>query len=117
MTIGSAMSIAVAGLSINQVETGVVAQNIARAGQDGYTAKRVSVFDYQNNAGVVGLRAVVQREFDKTVWGQLLQSTSPNAYLQTQQTHLAQVDQFMGRPPTAGTCRGRSATSMRRCRR
>lgn len=102
MTIGSAMSIAVAGLSINQVETGVVAQNIARAGQDGYTAKRVSVFDYQNNLGVVGLRAVVQREFDRTVWGQLLQSTAPNAYLETQQTHLAQVDQFMGQTTSGG---------------
>ena len=97
MTIGSALSIAVSGMQLNQTETGVVAQNIARAGQAGYTAKRVGTVDYQGLQGVFGLRAVVQRQFDKSVWSQLLQSTSPSSYLETQQTYLSQVDQFMGK--------------------
>ncbi len=97
MTIGSALSIAVAGMQLNQTETGVVAQNIARAGQAGYTAKRVGTIDYQGLQGVFGLRAVVSREFDKTIWSQLLQSSSPNAYLETQQKYLSQLDQSMGK--------------------
>jgi flagellar hook-associated protein FlgK len=43
MSLGSALSIAVAGMQLNQTETGIVAQNIARAGQAGYTAKRVEI--------------------------------------------------------------------------
>lgn len=101
MTIGSALSIAVAGMQMNQTETGVVAQNIARAGQAGYTAKRVGAVEYQGLQGVFGLKAVVRREFDAQIWNQLLQSNSPNAYLETQQSYLSQLDQFMGQT-TAG---------------
>ncbi|MDK9696714.1 MAG: flagellar hook-associated protein FlgK [Siculibacillus sp.] len=96
MTIGSALSIAVAGMQLNQTETGVVAQNIARAGQAGYTAKRVGAVDFQGLQGAFGLKAVVHREFDKQIWSQVLQSTSPTSYLETQQTYLSQLDQFMG---------------------
>lgn len=97
MTIGSALSISVAGMQLNQTETGIVAQNIARAGQPGYTAKRVGTIDYQGLQGVFGLRAVVQRQYDKAIWGQILQSSSPTAYLETQQSYLSQLDQFMGK--------------------
>ena len=97
MTIGSALSLAVAGMQLNQTETGVVAQNIARAGQVGYTAKRVGTVEHQGLQGVFGLRAVVTREFDKTIWSQLLQSSSPTAYLESQQKYLSQLDQFMGK--------------------
>jgi len=97
MTIGSALSIAVAGMQLNQTETGIVAQNIARAGQAGYTAKRVGTIDYQGLQGVFGLRAVVSREFDKSVWSQVLQTSSPTAYLEAQQKYLSQIDQFMGK--------------------
>ncbi len=96
MTIGSALSIAVGGLQLNQTETGIVAQNIARAGEAGYTAKRVSTVDKQNLQGVFGLRAVVNRQFDKSLWSQILQSSSPTSYLETQNTYLSQLDQFMG---------------------
>ncbi len=96
MTIGAALSIAVGGLQLNQTETGIVAQNIARAGQAGYTAKRVGTVDYQGLQGVFGLRAVVSREFDKAVYGQLLQASAPTSYLETQQKYLSQIDQFMG---------------------
>jgi len=96
MTIGSALSIAVGGLQLNQTETGIVAQNIARAGETGYTAKRVSTVDKQNLQGVFGLRAVVNRQFDKSLWSQILQSSSPTSYLETQNTYLSQLDQFMG---------------------
>lgn len=96
MTIGSALSISVAGLKLNQTETSIVAQNIARADQAGYTAKRVGTVDFQGLQGVFGLKAVVSRTFDKTVYSQILQSTAPNAYLETQQKYLSQVDQFMG---------------------
>ena len=97
MTIGSALSIAVSGLQLNQTETGIVAQNIARAGQDGYTAKRVGTVDYQGLQGVYGLRAVVRREFDRSLYAQVLQSSAPTSYLQTQQKYLGQLDQLMGK--------------------
>lgn len=96
MTIGAALSIAVGGLQLNQTETGIVAQNIARAGQAGYTAKRVGTVDYQGLQGVFGLRAVVSREFDKAVYSQVLQASAPTSYLETQQKYLSQIDQFMG---------------------
>lgn len=103
MTIGSAISIAVGGLQLNQTETGIVAQNIARAGEAGYTAKRVSTVDFQGAQGLYGLKGVVQREFDKTIYNQLLQSTSPNSYLDTQQKYLSQLDQSMGQTTGGGT--------------
>lgn len=106
MTIGSALSIAVAGMQLNQTETGIVAQNIARAGQAGYTAKRVGTVDYQGLQGVFGLKAVVNREFDKTIWSQLLQSTSPSAYLDTQSKYLTQIDQYMGKTDAGANISG-----------
>ncbi len=106
MTIGSALSIAVSGLQLNQSETGIVAQNIARAGQAGYTAKRVGTVDYQGLQGVYGLRAVVTREFDRSLYAQVVQSSAPTAYLETQQKYLSQLDQSMGT-----TTRGASVSS------
>ena len=106
MTIGSALSIAVAGMQLNQTETGVVAQNIARSGETGYTAKRVGAVDYQGLQGTFGLRAVVSREFDRTLWSQLLQSTSPDAYLETQRTFLEQLDQSMGKTDAGANIAG-----------
>lgn len=106
MTIGSALSIAVSGMQLNQTETNIVAQNVARAGQQGYTAKRVGTVDYQGLQGVFGLRAVVNRQFDQTVWSQMLQSSSPTAYLSTQQTYLSQLDQFMGKTQNGANVAG-----------
>lgn len=103
MTIASAMSIAVGGLQLNQTETGIVAQNIARAGQAGYTAKRVSTIDLQSQGGLYGLKAVVQREFDQAIYSQILQAAAPTAYLDTQNKYLSQIDQFMGQTTSGAT--------------
>jgi flagellar hook-associated protein FlgK len=103
MTIGSALSISVAGLKLNQTETSIVAQNIARADQAGYTAKRVGTVDFQGLQGVFGLKAVVSRTFDKTVYSQILQSTAPNAYLETDRksTRLNSSHRLTSRMPSS----------------
>ncbi|MEJ1161691.1 flagellar hook-associated protein FlgK [Prosthecomicrobium sp. N25] len=103
MAISTAISIAVAGLGLTQRETDVVAQNIARADQPGYTRKELTIADYVGQSGTIGLRGTVQRHMDYELQRQVIQATPTTAFAETQNRYATRLDQLMGIPGTANS--------------
>ena len=106
MAISTAISIAVSGLALNQKESEVVAGNITRSDQAGYTAKRLSIVDIQGLTGIVGIKTVVQRSMDDEIYKQLIDANADTSYLTTKQSYASQLDQLMGQPNGTGTLTG-----------
>lgn len=106
MSISSAISIAVGGLALNQRETEVVAGNISRADQPGYTAKRLAIVDLEGMQGTVGLKGTVQRTMDDEVYKQLITANSDTSYLATKKSYATQLDQLMGAANGTNTLTG-----------
>jgi flagellar hook-associated protein 1 FlgK len=98
MGLSSAINIATSGLALNQRETDLVSQNIARGDQAGYTRKRLISADFVGNYGTIGLRGVVQREVDLEVQRQVVGTLPATGYAGIQSRYASRLDQLMGAP-------------------
>jgi flagellar hook-associated protein 1 FlgK len=103
MSISGAISASVAGLTITQQESALIAQNIASASTPGYTTKVLAVQDNVTTDGLAGMSATVQRQINLQVQSQLNSSTSVTSYLSTQNSYATSLDQLFGTPGSTNT--------------
>ncbi|TBW33508.1 flagellar hook-associated protein FlgK [Siculibacillus lacustris] len=103
MGLTSTVSLASSGLKVTQDATSLVANNIANASTDGYTAKRLNIADIYADSGTVGFKTTVSRAFDQEVYDQLISSTASNSFLDVQATYTGQIDQLMGSTSSGAT--------------
>ncbi|MDR3493491.1 MAG: flagellar hook-associated protein FlgK [Ancalomicrobiaceae bacterium] len=103
MSISSAISIAVAGLQLNQQESALTAQNIGSASQPGYTRKMLVTNDQVTATGLIGISTTVQRYVDDELQKQLISSTSKNSYNSTMADYATNIDQMFGTPGGTNT--------------
>lgn len=103
MAISTAISIAVAGLGMTQRQTDIVAQNVARASQPGYTAKELSIADYVGRSGTIGLKGTVQRQIDVELQRQVLQATPTTGYSEVRARFAQRLDEMMGIPGSSNS--------------
>ncbi len=104
MGISSAISIAVAGLQLNQQESALAAANIAGASQAGYTRKVLTTSSTNaGNQAIIDLTSEVHRQLDLEVQRQLVTSTSESSYLSTQQSYATSLDALFGTPGSSNT--------------
>ncbi len=104
MSLGDALSIAMAGLRANQAAMSLVSSNVANAETPGYVRKTVNqVQTYSGPAGsgvsVVG----VNRELDAFLQAQLRTETSGASYASLRADFLNQVQGLFGDPNSTGT--------------
>lgn len=100
MAISTAISIAVAGLSVTQRETDLVAQNVARASQPGYIRKQLTIADYVGQQGTIGLKGTVTRQIDLELQRQVIQATPASGFTEVQARFAQRLDEMMGIPGT-----------------
>jgi flagellar hook-associated protein 1 len=104
MSLSSALSIAMSGLTANQAALSIVSSNIANAQTPGYVSRslnQVEVSDGDTGASVniVG----VNRQLDQYVQSQLRTETSGGAYADQMSSVLAQLQSVYGTPGGSGT--------------
>jgi flagellar hook-associated protein 1 len=106
MSLSSALSTALAGLSTNQAALSIVTSNVANAQTPGYvtrTIDQVEVAGSSANPGA-GVRDVgVNRQIDLFVQSQLRTETSGGAYADQISNVLAQLQSLYGTPGGTGT--------------
>ncbi|MEH3145909.1 MAG: flagellar hook-associated protein FlgK [Methylobacterium frigidaeris] len=103
MTI-NALNTATAGLKVTQASIGIVSQNVANAGSDGYVKRRLSTVSTTGNAGVSS--GTVTRVFDETAQKQLRLETSGAAYTNLVATTQASLSALYGTPGSASSLDG-----------
>ncbi|KIZ38951.1 MULTISPECIES: flagellar hook-associated protein FlgK [Rhodopseudomonas] len=104
MSLGDALSIAMAGLRANQAAMSLVSSNVANAETPGYIRK--SVDQVTTNTGSTGSGVNingVNRELDQYIQAQLRTETSGAAYASLKSDFLKQLQGIYGNPASAGT--------------
>jgi flagellar hook-associated protein 1 len=104
MSLGSALSIAVAGLRANQAALSIVSSNIANAQTPGYVNQsaiqvEATTGDTGSTVSVVG----VNRQLNQFIQTQLRSETSGGAYADQMASVLKQLQSVYGTPGDAGT--------------
>jgi len=106
MSLSSALSTALAGLSTNQAALSIVTSNVANAQTPGYvtrTIDQVEVAGSSANPGAGVRDAGVNRQIDLFVQSQLRTETSGGAYADQISNVLAQLQSLYGTPGGTGT--------------
>jgi flagellar hook-associated protein 1 FlgK len=102
MSLTSALNVSISALKVNQRSIDVLSGNIANAGTQGYTRKRVQVQDFTIGDRSLGVRASVTRELDVTVQRQLRSSASALEFARIRTDGLVRLDQMLGEPGSPG---------------
>jgi flagellar hook-associated protein 1 FlgK len=104
MSLGDALSIAMAGLRANQASMSLVSSNVANAETPGYVRKTTD--QVQTNTGSIGTGVNivgVNRELDQYILAQLRTETSGASYASLKSNFLQQVQGLYGNPDGTGT--------------
>jgi flagellar hook-associated protein 1 len=104
MSLSSALSIAMSGLTANQAGLSIVSSNVANAGTPGYVSQSVNLNEY--GAGSVGTGvqvAGITRALDTYVQSQLRTETSGDGYADQMSSVLQQLQTVYGTPGGQGT--------------
>ena len=104
MSLGSALSTAMAGLRANQAALSIVSSNIANAQTPGYITQ--SVNQVEKTTGDVGASVSiigVNRQLNQFIQTQLRSETSGAAYADQMASVLTQLQSIYGTPGAAGT--------------
>src|ERR1700682_1093878 len=104
MSLGDALSIAMAGLRVNQAAMSLVSSNVANAETPGYVRKTVD--QVTTNTGSTGSRVNVNginRELDQYVQAQLRTETSGASFASLKSDFLQQLQGLYGDPNSTGT--------------
>jgi len=104
MSLGSALSTAMAGLRANQAALSIVSSNIANAQTPGYVTQ--SVNQVEKTTGDVGATVSiigVNRQLNQFIQTQLRSETSGAAYADQMASVLTQLQSIYGTPGDAGT--------------
>ena len=104
MSLSSALSIAVSGLSANQAGLSIVSSNVANASTPGYVSQSVNLVE-QGTGGVgTGVQvAGITRALDTVVQSQLRTETSGNGFAGQISSVLTQLQNVYGTPGGQGT--------------
>jgi flagellar hook-associated protein 1 FlgK len=104
MSLGDALSIAMAGLRANQAAMSLVSSNVANAETPGYVRK--STDQVTTNTGSTGSGVNINginRELDQYIQAQLRTETSGASYATLRSSFLQQVQGLFGNPDSTGT--------------
>jgi len=104
MSLGDALSIAMAGLRANQASMSLVSSNVANAETPGYIRKTTD--QVQTNTGSIGTGVNingVNRELDSYIQTQLRTETSGASYASLKSDFLQQLQGLYGNPDSTGT--------------
>jgi flagellar hook-associated protein 1 FlgK len=104
MSLGDALSIAMAGLRANQASMSLVSSNVANAETPGYVRK--STDQVTTNTGSIGSGVNVNgvnRELDQYIQAQLRTETSGASYATLRSSFLKQLQGLYGNPGSTGT--------------
>src|ERR1700676_2291508 len=104
MSLGDALSIAMAGLRANQAAMSLVSSNAAHAEPPGYVRKTVD--QVTTNTGSTGSGVNINginRELDQYVQAQLRTETSGASYASLRSDFLKQMQGLYGNPGSTGT--------------
>src|ERR1700676_594678 len=104
MSLGSALSTAMAGLRANQAALSIVSSNIANAQTPGYvnqSAIQIETTTGDTGSTVRGVR--VHRQLNQFIQSQLRSETSGGAYADQMASVLKQLQTVYGTPGEAGT--------------
>ena len=104
MSLGDALSIAMAGLRANQAAMSLVSSNVANAETPGYVRKTIDQVQSYSGPSGSGVSVVgVNRELDAFLQAQLRTETSGASYASLRSDFLNQVQGLFGDPNSTGT--------------
>ncbi|NVN84710.1 MAG: flagellar hook-associated protein FlgK [Rhodopseudomonas sp.] len=104
MSLGDALSIAMAGLRVNQATMALVSSNVANAETPGYVRKAIDQVTTNTGSIGSGISVVgVNRELDAYIQAQLRTETSGAAYASLKSDILKQLQSIYGNPDSTGT--------------
>ena len=106
MTISSALTAALTGLTANSRAASVVSSNIANADTDGYGVRRVSLSPLVQGAGA-GVRVVgVTRNVDPILLGERRGAEASQGQADTRASFLTRIEALIGTPNDPGSLSG-----------
>lgn len=104
MSLGDALSIAMAGLRANQASMSLVSSNVANAETPGYIRKTIDQVVTNNGQTGTGVQINgVNRQLDDYVLAQLRTETSGASYASLRNDFLQQLQGLYGNPNSSGT--------------
>src|SRR3981081_1016001 len=104
MSLGDALSIAMAGLRANQASMSLVSSNVANAETPGYVRKSTDqVTPKPGSIGACVNGDGVNRELDQYIQAQLRTETSGASYATLRSSFLKQLQGLYGNPGSTGT--------------
>jgi len=104
MSLSSALSIAMSGLTANQAGLSIVSSNVANAGTPGYVSQSVNLNEYGTGGVGTGVQvAGITRALDTYVQSQLRTETSGDGYADQMSSVLQQLQTVYGTPGGQGT--------------
>lgn len=98
MSLGQALSAAIAGLRVTQSQLAIVSGNVANAQTPGYVRKTLDQMATAGGGSVSVLATQINRELDKLVQTQLRSETAGSAYTTTLDQFYQQIQQIIGQP-------------------
>jgi flagellar hook-associated protein 1 FlgK len=104
MSLSSALSIAMSGLSANQTALSIVTSNVANAQTPGYVARSATQVEVSNgNSGDSVTITGVNRQVDQYIQSQLRTETAGGGYADQMSNVLTRLQNVYGTPGNAGT--------------
>ena len=104
MSLSSALSVAMSGLSANQTALSIVTSNVANAQTAGYVARQAIQVEVSNgNSGDSVAVTGVNRQIDSYVQAQLWTESAGAAYADQTSSVLQSLQNVYGTPGNAGT--------------
>lgn len=104
MSLGDALSIAMAGLRANQASMSLVSSNVANAETPGYIRKTTNQITTNTGSTGSGVNVIgVNRELDQYIQAQLRTETSGASYASLKSDFLQQLQGIYGNPNSTGT--------------
>jgi flagellar hook-associated protein 1 FlgK len=104
MSLGDALSIAMAGLRANQAAMSLVSSNVANAETPGYVRKTTDQITTSTGTAGSGVNVIgINRELDQYIQAQLRTETSGASYASLRSDFLQQLQGLYGNPDSTGT--------------
>ncbi|PZA09294.1 flagellar hook-associated protein FlgK [Rhodopseudomonas palustris] len=104
MSLGDALSIAMAGLRVNQSAISLVSSNVANAETPGYVRKTLNQGVTVSGQAGTGVQVNgINRQLDDYILAQLRTETSGAAYASLRSSYLSQLQGLYGDPNSTGT--------------
>jgi len=104
MSLGDALSIAMAGLRANQAAMSLVSSNVANAETPGYIRKSTDQVTTSTGSAGAGVNVIgINRELDQYIQAQLRTETSGASYASLRSDFLQQLQGLYGNPGSTGT--------------